>query len=132
MSEKEEKMNFRLLLVEDEENIRKALLFILKRYVTDVIAAENGEDGLKKYEEYKPDVIVSDIRMPKKTGLEMLKEIRNIDKDVFAIIMSAYDDSRYLMEAINSGVDSYIVKPIEKDRILGVLKSFYKNKQVKY
>lgn len=130
-NEKEKIMYMKLLIVEDEENIRKGMSAFLKRYVSEIFTAENGADGLEKYNLYKPDIVLSDIRMPKMTGLEMIKEIKTINEDVYAVIMSAYDDSRYLMEAINSGVNSYVVKPVEREKLLQALRNFYKTKRMK-
>lgn len=105
--------NISILVVDDEEPIRIKMGKVMGRYYKNVILAENGEDGLEKYKTLKPDVVVSDIRMPKMDGLEMIGKIRESDKEIPIIVISAFSDSENLMQAINLGVDRFIPKPID-------------------
>lgn len=87
----------------------------LKRFCTELYTAENGQEGLELYKQHAPDIVVSDIKMPKMNGLEMIKEIKNLNKEQLILLLSAHSDSEYLFEAINLNVDGYILKPIDLD-----------------
>lgn len=104
-----------LLFVEDEENIRNAYVPLLKRRFKDVITAENGEEGLAHFKEHHPDIIFTDIAMPKMSGLEMIREIRKEDTDVNVIFLSAYTEKEYLLQAIEVRPIKYFVKPVNFD-----------------
>ena len=105
-----------LLYVEDDETIRKGFVYTLKRFIKNIIIAEDGKEGLKKYLLYKPDLIITDIQMPKMNGLEMVEEIRKEDKDIQIIITTAFNDIQYTLSAIKLGVDGFFLKPIEDIR----------------
>jgi len=105
-----------LLYVEDDENIREGFVQILKRFVSNIIIAEDGKDGLEKYLLYKPDVIITDIQMPKMNGLNMIEQIRQNNKDVQIIITTAFNDIQYTLSAIKLGVDGFFLKPVENVR----------------
>ena len=104
-----------LLFVEDEQAIREAYIPLLQRRFGKVITAQDGEEGLSLYEEHKPDIIFTDIAMPKMTGLEMIRAIREQDKDVIVVFLSAYTEKEYLLEAIEVRPIKYFVKPINFD-----------------
>lgn len=72
--------SLRLLYAEDEDGIRKPMANTLSYYLKEVIEARNGEEGLSLYDEQRPDIILTDLRMPVKDGLYMVKEIRKTDK----------------------------------------------------
>lgn len=103
---------FSILYVEDDPDIRTIMLEVLPLLVDTVFTAENGKDGLLKYQENKPDIIVTDIQMPEMTGLEMIKEIRKDNEDIPFIITSAFNDNSYMLEAIALGVEHYLIKPM--------------------
>lgn len=109
------KHNISILYVEDEENVRAMLSRFLKRFCNELYIAENGEVGLELYKEHKPDIVISDIKMPKMNGLEMIKEIKAINHTQLVLLLSAHSDSEYLFEAINLNVDGYVLKPIDLD-----------------
>jgi diguanylate cyclase (GGDEF)-like protein len=106
-----------VLYVEDEENVRIPLSMMLKRVVKNVYVAENGEEGLELFKKHFVDVILTDIKMPKMNGLEMAEKIREISQDVPIIFTTAFGDSGYLKEALEIGVDGYIIKPVNRDRL---------------
>lgn len=118
----------RLLYVEDDESIRSVLGRGLKRRVKEISIAVDGEDGLEKYKSFNPDIIVTDIKMPKMSGLEMSKEIRELDDTTPIIITSAHGESEVLLEAIEIGINGYILKPIEKDKLFDTISSYAKTK----
>ena len=107
-----ETSNKTILIVEDEADLREALATALAYEGYTILQAGDGEDGLKKAFESKPDLILLDIIMPKKDGLEVLKEIKSDDslKDTKIIVMTVLDDLEKIAEVVESGGDEYIVK----------------------
>ena len=116
-----------LLYVEDEKSVREALSKKLERLVKELYVAEDGEDGYSKYLEFKPDIILTDITMPKLNGIEMSRNIREVDKDIPIIVISAHSDSNSLISAIDCGVTSYLLKPLNKYKLLELLEVNAKN-----
>jgi putative nucleotidyltransferase with HDIG domain len=100
--------------VEDDENIVLAIKSYFRRRFGEVFYAQNGKEGLELYKKKSPDIVVSDILMPIMNGLEMIEEIRRLDTEVPIAITTAYNESNFLLKAIDLGVDRYISKPIDK------------------
>ena len=120
----EQLKNYTILCVEDEAGIRKRVVNTLKYYFEDVLEASNGEDGYDLYCEYKPDIILSDIEMPSKNGIEMLKKIRKKDLKTTVIMVTAYSNEEYLLDLINLNVNHYILKPVNSENLLsGIIKA---------
>lgn len=117
----------KLLYVEDDEETRKVNSDLLEMMFPSLCLAENGEDALRLYEKEGADLIITDIEMPKVNGLELIKEIRKKDDDVAILITSAYDENRYLFNAISLNVDGYIIKPFDFEGFLDVLLKTTKN-----
>lgn len=111
------KHNISILYVEDEENVRAMLSRFLQRFCTQLYVAKDGQEGLELYKEHRPNIVVSDIKMPKMNGLEMVKEIKNINHEQLVLLLTAHSDSEYLVEAINLNVDGYVLKPIDLDLV---------------
>ena len=106
---------YKVLIVEDEDIIRKGLMFVvdwLKINCVVVGEAVNGVDGLNKIRELGPDIVITDVRMPQKDGIQMLEE--SIEKyNCEAIIISGYSEFKYAKKAITLGVSEYLLKPID-------------------
>ena len=117
----------RLLYVEDEESIRNILSRGIKRRVKELEVAVDGEDGFEKFKQFKPDIIVTDIKMPNMTGLEMSDKIREINKNIPIIITSAHGEVETLLEAIQKGINGYIIKPIDKDKLFDTILMYSKS-----
>ncbi len=120
------------LLVEDEEDAREILEFYLNTIFDEVETACDGKEGLDKFLEKKQnnkfyDIIITDIKMPKKDGLNMLEEISQIHEEQKFIIVSAYKDEEYLFRSINLNVISYFVKPLVVENIMEILKKLKKS-----
>ncbi len=113
-----------IMYVEDDKYIRDSLGMILKKVFKEVIICVDGQDGLNEFKIRKsstePDVdaIISDINMPKLSGLNMLTAIREIDEDVPVALTTAHGESGYLMEAIKIQVAYYALKPINTPELL--------------
>lgn len=111
-----------ILYVEDEDDLRVALESAIGDEFGKFITARDGEDGLKKFKKYKPDIVVTDIMMPILDGLAMTKAIKHISKQAPVIILSAFSEKERLLEAIDVGVDKYLIKPIDPEQLLKAIK----------
>ena len=121
----EQLKNYTILCVEDEDGIRKRLVNTLKYYFKEVYEASNADEGYELYYEYKPSVIISDIEMPKKNGIQMVSEIREDDLSTIIIMLTAYSSEEYLLNLINLNINQYILKPVTSDNLLNaIIKSF--------
>ncbi|MDQ1341211.1 MAG: hypothetical protein QG567_2369 [Campylobacterota bacterium] len=109
--------NIKILYVEDDLSVRSALSAIIKRRVETLITAEDGEDGYKKYLEHLPDIIITDIKMPIMDGIEMSKKIREHSKNIPIIITTAFSDTEFLLEAINTGINRFVLKPVDSRKL---------------
>ncbi|RXK04383.1 DNA-binding response regulator [Halarcobacter ebronensis] len=115
-----------MLFVEDEVNISKLLKDALGEYFYSFTMANNGEEGLSKFEKIKPDIVITDIMMPKLDGLEMTKKIRQLDENVPIIILSAFSDKEKLLKAIDIGISKYFIKPFDPEEVLNYLSDLAK------
>lgn len=102
-----------VLVIDDDPLIRKTLSSYLSKKGFEALVAEDGEEGLQKYEERIPDLVILDIRLPDVDGLEVLGRIREKNPNAGIIIMTAYDDMKTTIEAIKSGAFEYLVKPLD-------------------
>ncbi len=109
---------YTLLYVEDEAHIRMVTKMFLEPYFTKIYQAENGIEGLEAYREFKPDIIITDIEMPKMSGLEFCKNIRKEDKITPIIITTAYTSVEYLLEAVSLNLIKYLGKPLKEEELI--------------
>ncbi|WP_417328211.1 response regulator [Halarcobacter sp.] len=112
-----------ILYVEDDESVRNELVSLLSNFFQNVFSAKDGKEGLELYEQRKDDidVIIADINMPNLSGIEMVKKIRETDKDISILFATAYSDNEFLSEAIKLKVFEYITKPIDIRKLMTVL-----------
>jgi two-component system response regulator AtoC len=101
------------LIVDDDPLILKTLSTHFSKSGYEVLTADNGREGLQRYSESMPDLVILDIRLPDLDGLEALRRIRDIDPKAIVIIITAYDDMKTTVEAIKSGAFEYLVKPLD-------------------
>ena len=118
MQQFEKLKNKTILLVEDERIVRENVASMLKLFFKEVYTAIDGYDGLDKYENYLPDIIMTDLKMPNMGGFELLDELEKRACKSYIIIASAYSDTDFLIKAIHSKVDRYLIKPITQDEFL--------------
>ena len=111
-----------ILLAEDEENVRESFKKVLLLYVNEVYTAKNGEEALEIYNKYHPNIIITDIKMPKLNGLELIKKIREKNHEIPIIVTSAYTDQDFLLESIKLSLIEYVVKPIKEKDLNRLLK----------
>ena len=115
---------FDLLYVEDEAGIQENIHEILDCIFKNIYLASDGEQAFKIYEDKKPDLIITDIKMPKLNGIELIKRIRKIDSKVRIIITSAHTDLNYMLDAAELHLVKYIVKPITEPKLTEALEGF--------
>jgi len=117
--------NKTILLVEDEKVIRENIASMLKFFFKEVYVAIDGYDGLDKYENYLPDIIMTDLKMPNMGGFELIKELEKRACSSYTIIVSAHTDTELLLEAINKGVNRYLIKPITEDELFEAFNAYF-------
>jgi len=116
-----EKLQISLLYIEDDASLRNIYSKILKLSVDEVLVASDGISGYEMFLKHRPDMILTDIRLPVLSGLEMISKIRQIDKEVRVIILSAFAEPRYFLGAIALGVKGYLLKPVESEILLNTI-----------
>ncbi len=122
---KEEQIS--ILIVEDEETVLDSLHSIIGRRYSKVYAAKNGLKALDIFRKEDIDLVLTDIRMPGMDGLTMLQKMKAQKANIRRLVMSAYSESEYFLQAIDLGVDGYIVKPFLKDKILDAIEKSSKS-----
>lgn len=130
----------RVLFVEDDETTSEIISEILNKHVKELYRAEDGNVGLDIYKSKKPDIIITDIKMPKMNGLNMAEEIKAMDDGARIVVATSLFDQNILVRAINIGITAFINKPIEAKKILSILerqagfavakKEYAKNKKI--
>ena len=119
--------NLSVLFVEDHIELRENTTEILKNFFQNVDSYSNGQEALiaykKHYKEYNLyyDIILSDIQMPLMDGVELTQAIYKLNKSQTIVILSAYDESKYLLPLINIGIKQFIKKPIRYEELLNIL-----------
>lgn len=108
---------FRILIVDDERRERDGIERLIHKfqYPLEVVQAQNGEEALSLFEEMEIDILLTDIKMPFMTGIELIEQIRKRGYTPFCIIFSAYGEFEYAQNAISLGVIQYLLKPIQLD-----------------
>lgn len=106
--------NIKILYVEDDEIARENGVEYLENFFEQIYEASDAIVALQLYEKYQPDIIITDIQMPKLNGLEFVKRIRQKDKKTQIIIITAFCDKDYLLKAIELQLVKYLVKPVKE------------------
>jgi YesN/AraC family two-component response regulator len=111
------------MVVEDEQEANELMVSTFSNFFNTIDSAMNAEDALEIYKLKKPDVVFIDIILPGMDGLELARKIREINPDQIIVIISASNDMSKISEAIKIGVDSFIQKPIDSNKIIDMLKN---------
>jgi len=113
----------RVLIVDDEAIVLESVSQVLRGYFDNIIieTAKNSREGLIKVEQFRPNIIMTDIKMPGMNGLEFIERIRRVNQVVKIIIVSAYDHFEYAKDAVKYGVEDYILKPLSKNKLIEVI-----------
>ncbi len=109
----------RILYVEDDEPTREAFSKFLKLRAGRLFTAASGEEGLQKFHECRPNLLIVDLIMPGMSGLQMIGEIRKSDRNCRIMITSTVNELNTVLEAVDLGIDHYIVKPIDTEDLVG-------------
>lgn len=118
--------NLTILVVEDDSTSREMLQFILSTQYQTVISAIDGTDGLDKYMQFRPDIVVSDQLMPGLTGLQLFDTIRKHDDEVQLVLVTGSLDYEMLAAALNCQVNHFIPKPFNQEALLSIMHSLSK------
>jgi len=120
----------KILVVDDEKPIREMLRKFLTKKGYEVFDVDNGEDALKIVSEKSPHIVLLDIRMPKSDGVEVLKKIKEINKEAGVIMITAVSETAIAEKCMEAGAFDYITKPISleylEECLLAKLLDFYK------
>jgi len=110
-----------ILYVEDNLETQRLIKQILELSANEVFVASDGEEGLALYQEKKPDIVLSDICMPKMDGLEMSREIKKIDSEQTIALFTAFNDADYLKQASELKIGTYMLKPFDRKQFFNSL-----------
>lgn len=114
--------HFKILFVEDEDKIREHIARSLSYLVDEVRVAANGQQALDVLQNFSPDIIMTDLEMPIMNGVELIKEVRKTNKDIPIVVLTAHTNNDYLLELINMHIEYFIIKPMNFEKLLDVLK----------
>lgn len=114
----------RIVIVEDEIKIREGMGKMIESQTGHMVVGEaaDGEEGLEMVLRFKPDLVITDIRMPRMSGLQMLKELAERKVRTHIVILSGYSDFEYAQKAIRYGADDYLLKPLAIEDVRKMLK----------
>ena len=115
----------KILVVEDEANIRELLRLYLEREGYTVLEAENGVEGIKKWKSDKPDMLLLDVMMPVMDGWAVCREIR-AESDVPIIMLTAKGETADRVSGLEMGADDYIVKPLEMPEVIARVRAVFR------
>ena len=110
-----------LLYVEDEAATREQVSRVLSSRGYRLTVAENGEQGIDCFRKQLPDIVLTDIMMPRMNGLEMARKMRALSPEIQVVCMTAFSDTSYLIEAIDIGINQFVLKPVEFNRLFVAL-----------
>ncbi|MEE9369057.1 MAG: hybrid sensor histidine kinase/response regulator [Pontiella sp.] len=113
----------RVLVIDDEKGPRESLRMVLK-YDYEIFLAERVDAGVELLRDIEPDLVIMDIRMPEKSGIEGLQEIRDINPNVSIVMLTGYGDLETAQQAIRFGANDYLQKPFDTDDIQAVVKKY--------
>lgn len=125
----------KMLIADDERLIREGMMTIAnwEEYGVDVVgAASDGEQAMRLFEEHAPQIVITDIHMPKASGLELARFIRERDETVKVAILSGYEEFSYAQQALKLGIEDYLLKPLLPDKFVDKvmeLKTAYEDEQ---
>ena len=120
----------RILIVDDEQSLREMLAVLLRREGYQIYQAANGEEALHEIAEHNLDLIISDIKMPRLSGIDLLRRLREQEDDTTIIMITAFSSTEEAVEAMKLGAYDYITKPFKNDEIRLVVKNALERRQL--
>jgi DNA-binding response OmpR family regulator len=124
--------HYKVLYAEDDLGVRKNVNEFLSLLFKEVYLASDGQEALALFKEHEPDLIITDIKMPRMSGIELVKKIRETDEHVQIIMITAYTEVDFMLEAIELSLLRYIVKPITEPKLFEALEKFLQAKEKTY
>ncbi len=120
----------KILVIEDEPDIQEILAHILKDAGYSVRAAGNGQDGLRAFEEFEPELVILDVHLPDMSGFEICRKIREHKsrQDTPILLCTVRSETTRVAEGLDSGANDYILKPFEIDDLLARVRSALEKK----
>ncbi len=118
--------NKTLLYVEDDIKLQKNIVEILSNFFDKILVASDGDDAYDRYIENQNriDIVITDINMPNTDGITLCKHIREFDKNLPIVIISAYTDTDYLLDSIDLNIVTYVTKPFTTKKVLSLMDKF--------
>ncbi len=123
-------MKTKLLIIEDEKITRLSLSDILAAEGYEIYSAEDGEDGMKQFNAIKPDIVISDLRLPKYSGIEILQAILSINPQCKVILITAYASVDTAIQSLKIGAYDYVTKPFSPEKLISILRNISQLQQV--
>jgi len=117
-----------VMIVEDDVESNKNLQYLLAKHFKNVIGIINGAEAWEHYRLNRPDIIITDIEMPRLDGLELIKKIRLIDPECFIAVLTAFSEKSYLLRAISLKLDLFLEKPLNSVQLNHLLQTIKKSK----
>jgi len=129
---KNSKMKIRIAIADDHPLLREAMRNVLEQYEDMEVLGEasDGEEAVKLSSELKPDIIVMDIVMPKLSGIEATRQIRKVSPTTAVLVLTAYDDDRYVMGLLEAGAAGYLLKSARGEVLVKAIRAVYAGESV--
>ena len=115
-----------VLYAEDDAQSRKNYAFVLEEYFSEVYLAEDGREALALYHEKKPDILLLDISMPFIDGLEVAKTVRETNKEIPIVMLTAHSEKDMLLRAVDLKLEKYLLKPISEAKLHEIMQKVLK------
>lgn len=124
-------MSHKIMVVDDEPTVRYTFDRYLTRAGHEVLAVETAEEALNRIAVFEPDMVITDVRMPGMSGLDLLEKLRSSLPDVDVLVMTGFEDMQSAISAIKAGAYDYLVKPLEFDQIEAVVNRCFQDRAVR-
>ena len=122
---------YNILIIDDEQTQREVLTGYLKKKGYHILSADSGDEGIKLIKQNTVDIVLSDFKMPDKTGLEVLEEVKNINPEISFVIITAYSTVEDAVKAMRLGAYDYISKPVDLDELDLMIEKIIENRNLK-
>jgi YesN/AraC family two-component response regulator len=118
-----------ILVIDDEKSIRDMLRAGFTQYGYNFYDAADGINGIEVYKRTRPDIVLTDVKMPEMSGLELTRQLKGIETDADIVIMTGYGSEELVIEALRSGATNYIKKPISLNELFNILDGIILNRE---
>jgi DNA-binding NtrC family response regulator len=122
---------YNILVIDDEQTQREVLTGYLKKKGYHILSADSGEEGIRIVKQNAVDIILSDFKMPDKTGLEVLEQVKKINPEISFVIITAYSTVETAVKAMRMGAYDYISKPVDLDELDLLIEKIIENRNLK-